>query len=101
MPYTPLPAAILCVAQRHERNAGTRKDALGGRIVEHHDGERDGGELQLHAVGDGVADDSVALKKYLASSITIDEIAPQNSDLNGDGLINVQDLKELKMLIAS
>ena len=44
--------------------------------------------------------DITTLKKYLASSITIDEIVVQNSDIDGSGTIGVRDLNELKSLIA-
>lgn len=52
--------------------------------------------------GDGVVNvkDITQLKKYLASSITINEIVFANSDLDGDGTIGVKDLRELKTMLA-
>ena len=45
--------------------------------------------------------DISAMKKYIASTYTDDDICVFNSDLNGDGKINTRDLSSLKRLVAS
>lgn len=52
--------------------------------------------------GDGVVNvkDIQQLKKFLASTVTINDIADVNSDIDGDGTIGVKDIRELKYLVA-
>ncbi|MBQ7671008.1 MAG: phosphodiester glycosidase family protein [Clostridia bacterium] len=45
--------------------------------------------------------DISAMKKYIASVYTDDDVYIYNSDLNGDGKVNTRDLSALKRLIAS
>ncbi len=52
--------------------------------------------------GDGIANmkDIQLLKKFVASTVTIDDIVDVNSDLDGDGSIGFKDLRLLKQMIA-
>ena len=52
--------------------------------------------------GDGVMNvkDIQQLKKFVASTVTIDGIVDVNSDIDGDGTIGVKDLRALKSMLA-
>ena len=55
------------------------------------------------ADGDGeiTVTDLIQLKKYLASTISEDEIVMENCDVNTDGEVNVDDIVALKKILAS
>ena len=52
--------------------------------------------------GDGLVNvkDLTLLKKYLASTVTIDDIVDVNSNIDGEDGIGVKDARALKLMIA-